>query len=310
MIVFFGSSEFSLEALKACLETRRKVGLVITTPDRPKGRGLKFQPTPVRLFCEQNQIPFEAPDKLKDESLIARVKSLNPDFFAVSSYGKIIPSSWLTIPKQLALNVHPSLLPKYRGAAPLNWPILNGDDETGISIAEVTSQLDAGDIFYQKRIPLSEEMNSESLSSGLAELSKEALMTVFSQIETKTLSRTPQIEAASTYARKLTKEDGRIDWKKSAAEISRLARGLLPWPGAHSVFRDEPILILKAKTETLSGSPLAPGQITEIDKNGLLKIQTGEGILAIESLRPAGKKDMSGADFARGRRLSPGSSFA
>ncbi len=310
MIVFFGSSDFSIEALKACLASRFPVGLVITTPDRPKGRGLKLQPAPVRLFCEQNKISFVAPEKLKDEALITQVKSLNPDFFVVSSYGKIIPASWLSIPKQLSLNVHPSFLPKYRGASPLNWPILNGDAETGISIAEVTPQLDAGDIFYQKRIPLTEQMDSESLSVQLAELSREALACVFSKIETRTLSRMPQAEAASTYARKLTKEDGLIDWKKSAAEISRLVRGLLPWPGAYALFQGDPILILKARIDSSSGSSLDPGQVSDVDKKIFLKIQTGEGVLAIESLRPAGKKDMSGADFARGRRLLHGSSFA
>lgn len=309
MIIFFGSSEFSLEALKACLQSPYRVLLVITTPDRPRGRGLKLQPTPVRLFCEQNQVPVEAPEKLKEEALMERVKALNPDFFVVSSYGKMIPTSWLAMPKRLALNVHPSLLPKYRGAAPVNWPILNGDPETGISIAEVTPQLDAGDIFYQKKIPLLDSMDSETLSAELSRLSLEALASVFSKIGKDALVRIPQEESLSTYARKLTKEDGLIDWRKSALEISRRVRGLLPWPGAHALFRNEPVSILKARPENQNGPALLPGQITAVEKNDL-KIQTGDGVLAIERLRPSGKKDMAGADFARGKRFSAGDPFA
>ncbi len=309
MIIFFGSSEFSIEALTACLESRHRILLVITTPDRPKGRGLKLQPTPVRLFCEQKGIPVEAPDKLKDEILMGKVKALNPDFFVVSSYGKIIPSSWLQIPKRLALNVHPSLLPKYRGAAPLHWPILNGDAETGISIAEVTPQLDAGDIFYQKKVPITDETDSELLSKQLAELSRQALASVFEQIQKNTLSRTPQEESLASYARKLTKEDGQLDWKKTASELSRFVRGLRPWPGAYALFQNEQLHILKAQAEEGNTSPLRPGQIAAVDKNGFLKIQTGKGVFAIERLRPAGKKEMSGADFARGKRLAPGVSF-
>lgn len=299
-----------MPALQACLESSPKALLIITTPDRRKGRGLKAGPTPVKLFAERRSIPVVAAENLKSSELIQKVVQFKPDLFVVSSYGKLIPSSWLKIPSRLALNVHPSLLPKYRGAAPIPWAILNGESEIGLSIAEVTDELDAGDIFYQKRIPLEDSLDSQTLAQRLADLSYEALGSVLKRIrDDKELTRTKQDNALSSYAPKLKKEDGLIDWRKPAIDLFNLIRGLLPWPTAYTCAGTDQIQILKASVKDRSAEGLAPGTVAAITKQGVLRIQTGKGILDIERVQPAGRKEMSGADFARGRRLQPGFQF-
>ncbi|MBN1688151.1 MAG: methionyl-tRNA formyltransferase [Candidatus Omnitrophica bacterium] len=305
-IIFFGSSDFSMKALEACLESGHEVVLIITTPDKKKGRGLVMQPTPVRLFAEERQLPCEMPETLKDEALLEKIKALTPDLFVVSSYGLFIPSTWLTVPAKYALNVHPSILPRYRGAAPINWPILNGDSETGVSVAEVTHRLDAGDIFHQIRIPLDPDWDSEVLNGKLAELSYQVVAFVLRQIGKGTELRIPQSDITSSYARKLTKEDGHIDWSKPAEEIHRQIRGLVPWPRAYTFDQKKQILILKARCGNKTESAGKPGEIKEISKDGFIRVQTGKGHLLIDRLRPEGRKEMSGADYANGKRLTAG----
>ena len=181
-IIFFGSSDFSLPLLEACLQSGQELALVVTTPDQKKGRGLKVQPNPVKLFCEEKQIAFSAPETLKTLESLEPVKARQPHLFVVASYGKIIPNAWLDVPSVLKINVHPSLLPKYRGAAPLNWPILDGEKETGLSLAEITAKLDAGDIFFQQKISLEDSMDSEYLSSELSKLGAAALRGLLKEI--------------------------------------------------------------------------------------------------------------------------------
>ena len=304
-IVFFGSSDFSIPSLKACLESKHPVSLVITTPNRKKGRGLKEFPTPVRIFCEENKIPVEAPETLKDEALLEKVKALKPEFYVVASYGKFILSTWLAVPSKCRLNVHPSLLPKHRGASPLNWPILNGETETGLSIADVTKELDAGDVYYQKKVSLDSKTNANDLSHQLAEMAPEGLATCFKQIEAGNLPRTPQDDSKSNYARKLEKKDSVISWELSAIEMDRKVRGLAPWPGAAVSYQGQPLQLIQTEVCEETCSNAKPGTVLEIQKKGSIRIQTGKGCLIIHRLKPAGKKEMSGSDFAHGKRLQP-----
>lgn len=306
-IIFFGSSEFSLFALRTCLE-KNKVLSIITTPDQKKGRGLKLIPNAVRRFCLEDHLPVEAPERLKDEILLAKIKNLKPELFVVSSYGKLIPDAWLEIPSRARLNVHPSLLPNWRGAAPIHWPILNGERETGVSIAEITPELDAGDIFHQLRVPLDDKMDADELRNQLAELSSRALRQVLEAVEKGKLTRTPQDPKLATYARKLKKEDGIIDWSRPAYAIVNQVRGLKPWPTAYTHFDDSMLQILKASAEERMTANGKPGELLEVTKSAV-RIQTGKGVLKAEIVLPAGKKNMSGADFARGKRLSPGFIF-
>lgn len=308
-IIFFGSSEFSLSALKACLAKPHQILLVITTPPQKQGRGLKELPTPIQTFSEENSLPFLAPETLKNPELLKKVQALAPELFVVSSYGKMIPSDWLKVPSILPLNVHPSLLPKHRGAAPINWPILLGETETGISITEVTPKLDAGDIFYQKNLVIDENQTAVELENVLAEKSMAALGEVFNAIQNNTLKRTPQDDTKSTYARKLVKEDGKIDWTSPAQKIVNQIRGLLPWPAAWTPFRNEPLQILKAKIFDPEKTSIKPGAVFQIHKGQGVEIQTGKGSLLIEQVKPAGKNLMSAFDFANGKRLLPGEEF-
>lgn len=306
-IVFFGSSHFSLHALEACLTPPFKVVLIVTTPPQKKGRGLIESPTPVQEFAASKAIPFLAPENLKAPELLEQVKDLTPELFVVSSYGKMIPSAWLKVPSRYALNVHPSLLPKYRGAAPINWPIILGDKETGMSIAEVTPALDAGDLFYQTRVPLPADADSKFMTEFLGKLSYDSLLKVLQMLPGE-LPRTAQNHAVFNYARKLRKEDARVDWSRSAEDIANQVRGLLPWPAVLITFGQDSLQVLKA-TSKPGGNALSAGQISAVEKNHI-EVQTGRGILILERLRPAGKNEMSAGDYARGKRLKPGDSFA
>ncbi len=308
-LVFFGSSDFSLPPLEACLASGMETALVVTTPDQKKGRGLEQLPNVVRRFCLERRLACEAFESLKDPQALERVKSLKPDVFVVASYGKIIPAAWLQVPAH-RLNVHPSLLPKYRGAAPLNWPILDGEKETGLSIAEITSKLDSGDLFFQEKITLDARMDAECLSTELSRHAAKALGQLLTALrQGKTLARTPQDEGRASYARKLTKEDGRLDWQEDAVAWDRKIRGLKPWPGAFVFFGKESLAVLAA--EPLEKRDTAkPGTLLAIGKDGSVQVQTGNGILRWLEVKPAGRKAMSAADFARGRRLEPGFDFS
>jgi len=310
-LIFFGSSDFSIPALKACLDSGHNVLLVVTTPHKKRGRGLKESPTPVWTLAAEKNLEVENPKNLKSPECLKRIQSLKPDLFVVSSYGKWIPSAWLKVPSKFALNVHPSLLPKYRGAAPINWTILNGDAQTGVTIMEVIDELDAGDIFYQTRVPLKDEEDAEMLSNRLADISYDAILKVLRQIESGKTQKVPQEASKSTYARKLEKADGRIDWNASAAQIVNKVRGLKPWPIAFTEIDQQPVQILRsrrAKHAKVGCAEGRPGQLLEINhKEGTLRVQTGKGGVFIDSVRPAGKKEMTGAAFAHGRHLEEGS---
>lgn len=295
-----------MDALNACRESGQQIVLIVTTPPQKKGRGLVETPTPVQTWAEQNNIPFIAPENLKSPELLEKLKSLSPELLIVASYGKIIPASWLAAASKYALNVHPSLLPKYRGAAPINWPILLGDKETGVCIAELIPQLDAGDIFYQTRVPLPANVDSKQMADTLGEISAKALKTVLEKVPSG-LERAAQDHAKRNYARKLSKEDGRIDWNWSAEQIVNQIRGLLPWPVASISFQSEPLQILKASLVSEEGQG-QPGKILKVEPQKI-QVQTGKGVLALETVKPAGKKEMPAGDFARGRRLEPGFVF-
>lgn len=246
------------------------------------------------------------PEKLKDSPAETEVRNLKPDLFVVASYGKMIPSSWLSIPALFPLNVHPSLLPKYRGAAPIQWPILNGDSETGVSIAIVTAKLDAGDILWQERYSLNKQITSSFLFDELATLSGQCLEKVFQAIESHTLSPQPQDDSKSCYARKLSKNDGFFTFQESAESIAQKVRGLQPWPLAHSLYESNSLQIIEGQALKETQDSKRPGTLLSYEKDGSCFIQTGKGILKLSRLKPAGKKEMPAGDFFRGKRLQPG----
>ena len=304
-IVFFGSSDFSLPSLEFCLEPPRQLVAVVTTPDQPKGRGLHLQPNPVKAYAERLGILTLAPSSLKDSELQKKIESLKPDFFIVASYGKMIPSTYLKIPKVAPWNVHPSLLPNWRGAAPIPWQILEGEREAGVTIALVTPELDAGDVVHQIKFPFQGGETTESLTKDLAQLSKKALEESFKQWREGKLQSLPQDHSESNYARKLTKEDAYLDLKESAEQLERKIRAFHPWPGAFLGYQDNLLRLVEAGLDTRSAPSLKsePGVLLEINPQGHLVVQTGQGCLKILKVQLPGRRVVSGYEFANGRRL-------
>jgi len=304
-IIFFGSDFFSLAALKACLETSHEVILIVTTPAQKKGRGLTLSPSPVQEFAESRGLPFEAPADLKDAAFFEKIKSLSPDAYVVSSYGKFIPGRYLDLPKVAALNVHPSLVPRYRGSGPIQWALLNGDKETGVSIIEVARKLDAGDIFCQVRMPILDREDHPGLEKRLTDRSYEVLLDLLNTLPDKPLTRTVQEESQTVYARKLTKQDGHLDWAEPAAILDRKVRALKPWPGTYVTVAGARLGILETTCLEEPDTP-APGTVIRIAEDQSLHVAAASGILALHRVQPEGKRPMSGADFARGKRLAAG----
>ena len=309
-IVFFGSSEFSIPVLEAILSSKYAVSQVITTPDRKKGRGQKIASSIVKTFSEERRLPVLTPEKLSMLEVVEKIKRAAPDFLIIASYGKMVPKSIFSIPKIASLNVHPSLLPKYRGASPIQSAILNGDTETGVSIAEVTSELDSGDIFAQMKTKIGENENAFELSDRLSKMAGKLLLEVIHQFEAGKISRTSQDSSKSVYAGKINKEAGKIDWRESAIKIHNQIRAYYPWPGALTLFHGKRLKILKAQVvESSAKQEKTPGTILKIDSGGGIQIQTQTGILELLRLQPEGRREMSASEFARGERIKEGDRF-
>lgn len=291
------------------MESPHELLAVVTTPDRPKGRGLRLQPNPVKEHCGRPGLSTYTPSSLRNPELEEKINSLEPDLFVVASYGKLIPDSWLRIPRKLALNLHPSLLPKYRGAAPIPWQILNGETETGITIAEVTRNLDAGDIFCQIRATLQPHETAEDLTRRLAELARTALMETLAKVEKGRLERIPQKESESSYARKLNKEDGDLNLMEPASQLERKIRAFYPWPGAFIGYQKKPLRIVQGLCDSVACAEAKPATLLEVNAEGFLRIQTGQGSLKIFKVQLPGRQVISGRDFANGQRLKAGFVF-
>jgi len=307
-IVFFGSDAFSIKALEACLHSGMELSLVVTTPPKKKGRGLKLESSEIFDYCQVKKLSVTEYSTLRDPKVAQELIARRPDIFVVASYGKLIPSELLAIPKY-RLNVHPSLLPKYRGAAPIHWPILNGDKETGISIIDVAEKLDAGDIYCQEKIPIDPRTDAAQLASELARFSYGILKKVLSQIAEGKLRGIPQNEAEATLAPQLSKQDGELSLVTMAAEeIDRKVRGLQPWPGAYSFIKNERIALLETDLPEAATTE-KPGTLLAIGKEGDIQVATQKGILKIFRVKPEGKKSMTAADFVRGRRFVVGATL-
>jgi methionyl-tRNA formyltransferase len=308
-IVFFGSDEFSIKALEACLHSGLELACVVTTPPKKKGRGLKLEPSEIFDYCQAKKIPATEYPALRDPKVARELLALRPDIFVVASYGKLIPANLLEIPKY-RLNVHPSLLPKYRGAAPIHWPILNGDKETGVSILDIAEKLDAGDIYYQEKVAIDPRANASQLASELARFSYAVLKKVLAEVKNGPLRGTPQNEAEATFAPQLSKKDGELSFTAmTAEEMDRKVRGLQPWPGAYCFIKGERVGLLATDLPGLDTNE-KPGTIVSVEKDGGICVAAKRGVLKLSQVKPESKKAMSAADFARGRHLEPGKVWA
>lgn len=304
-VVFMGTPDFAVGTLKALIESKHEVIAVVTQPDKPKGRGKAVQFTPIKEVAVQAGITVLQPKKVREPEFLEALKELNPDVAVVVAFGQIIPQSVLDVPKHGCINVHGSLLPKYRGAAPIQWAVIDGEKESGVTTMHMDAGLDTGDMILKAVVPLDEKETGGSLFEKLSNAGAQLLIQTLDVLEDENLVSEKQPKDSTTaYARMLKKEDGCIVWEKSAAEIERLIRGLNPWPSAYTHLEDKTMKIWAADTEA-ENTEEKPGTIVEIMKDSV-KVQTGDGVLAIRELQLEGKKRMSCEAFLRGVSLERG----
>ncbi len=302
-IVFIGTGDIGMPVLRSLLnsQSHELVG-VVTQPDKPVGRDQRLQSPPVKAALAGNTtIPILQPDRIKREEAIAEIRALAPDMIVVVAYGQILPRGVLEIPRVACLNLHASLLPRYRGAAPVQAAIIAGDRETGITVMYMDEGLDTGDILLQKNITISADETGQSLHDRLAQIAPDALNEALSQLEKGNASRIPQNSLAATYAPKLEREDGRIDWTESAAMIERKIRAFNPWPGAFTILRDEvgrerKLKIFSAKT--IEAAKTEPGRMLRSVSS--IVIGASASALSLGEVQLEGKRRMSAAEFLRG----------
>ncbi|MGE4488908.1 MAG: methionyl-tRNA formyltransferase [Kiritimatiellales bacterium] len=304
-IVFFGSASIGFPCLEAFLSSSQdEVVAAVTQPDRPAGRKQHLTACPVKSFAQERGIPVLDPESVGDG--LSELEKLNADLFVVVAYGQYIPQSILSLPVHGAINLHPSLLPKYRGSSPIQWAIANGDSETGVTILYVSRRMDAGDILLQRSMNIDPEATAETLEPLLAEEGARLLMEAVEQIRCGTASPVPQNEAEATEIRKLSREDGRIDWTQPAEVLRNRIRAFVPWPGSFceipTAHGPQRLKVLKTAVEEVAGTP---GQVLDLSGSGPL-IATGNKALRLLEVQPAGKKPMSGEAWLRGRPLASG----
>ena len=306
-ILFMGTPDFAVPSIRALVEAGHDVCGAFTQPDKPKNRGMKLQPTPVKEFCLEHDIPVLQPTKLRDGTALAQIQELAPELIVVAAYGRILPDEILDYPAKGCINVHSSLLPRYRGAAPINWAILNGDDVSGVTIMHMATELDAGDIISQVETPIDPNETVEALHDRLADLGAKLLVDTVKEIEAGTATRTPQDPTLVTFAPMLSRELSPMDWNRSARELHDQVRGLIPWPAAVAELGGVrcKVFVTKVCDEQTDAEA---GTVVKADKKGL-KIACGEGtMLEICELQPDGKKRMPANAFLLGKPIPEGSS--
>ena len=288
-VVFMGTPDFSVGTLRELAKAGHEIAGVISQPDKPKGRGKNLQPTPVKEAAMELGLPVYQPKKVRDPEFIQVMKELNPDVIVVVAFGQIIPKEILHMPKYGCINVHASLLPAYRGAAPIQWAVINGDKESGVTIMRMDEGVDTGDMINKVIVPLNEKETGGSLFDRLSESGAKLLVETLPMLEDGSAVFEKQPEESTTpYAAMISKKMGELDWAKSATELERLIRGLNPWPSAFSHLNGKTLKIWEASVEEENGEKKAPGTVLQADAKGF-RIQTGEGILKIDTLQMEGK---------------------
>ncbi len=307
-IIFFGSSSFAIPSLESLLCSKEEILTVVTETDKPGGRSLQLQKSPVKLWAAKKRLPLLQPKDLKENSFLSELKSLKPDLLILISYGRILPPLLFPIFPNGGINVHPSVLPRYRGASPIPFAILNGDRETGISISRMTKEVDAGDILFQERVPIEPGEDTLQLSERLARLAAPLLVKAVQKIAKKEADFIPQ-KGPVSYAPKLRKEDGLVDWSKSAEALSNQIRAFVPWPGSFTYWRGKRLLIWKA--EPLPGRKGGkPGEVLSLSKEKGLEVATGQGFLLLKEMQPEGKARMGVGSFLAGHPVHSGETFS
>lgn len=305
-IVFFGSSHFAVPSLEALIKSGHKILCVVTQPDRKRGRGLHLEGTSVKQVASQMGLKTYQPLDIHSAAATTFLKAFPADLFIIISYGQILSQEILDIPKLFAINAHASLLPQYRGAAPINWALINGEKTTGVTIMKMERKMDAGPIIAQETVDIEDQDTAVALENKLSKTAEKLLIDTLAKISAGQYDLTPQDEAKASLAPKLKKEDGLIDWHEPASKNRNLIRGCLDWPGAFTHHKGKLLKIFKSSVVRLPEvvASRVPGQIVKISKQGIV-VATGEGDLLIEALQIQGKKVMTASQFLAGHKISP-----
>lgn len=304
-IVFMGTPEFAVPSLKALAEAGHEICGVFTQPDKPRNRGMKLQPSPVKECALALGLRVFQPAKMRDGEALGILRELNPDLIAVAAYGKILPTDILNLPRLGCVNVHSSLLPRYRGAAPINWAILNGEDETGVTIQYMAEGVDEGDILAQAKTPIDLGENAAQLYGRLAQMGAGLLAETVKELEAGTAKGVPQDPSRASHAPMLSREQSPMDWGRTARQLHDQVRGLYPWPAATAELGGVRCKILRTALPD-EATDQAPGAVLEADKKGLRVACGGGGVLELLELQPDGKKAMAAPAFLLGHPIPAG----
>ena len=303
-----GTPELAATSLRALLrDPAFEIVAAVTQPDRPKGRDLKLQPSPVKEIAARAGLPVLQPERARDEKFISELRALQPELIAVAAFGQILPRLILDLPRHGCLNVHTSLLPKYRGAAPIQWAIANGETETGVTVMKMDAGLDTGEILTQRTTPVGAEDNGQTLHDRLAQIGAELLVQTIPDYVGGKIKPRPQQNELASLAPKIKKEDGRIDWQLPATVISNRVRAFTPWPGAFTMLPTAPHLLKIWQAEAVPQKG-EPGEILSADKNGIV-VACGNAALRVTTLQREGGRRMPVAEFLAGHALGPGEKF-
>ena len=305
-VIFMGTPEFSVGTLEALIEAGHEVALAVTQPDKPKGRGGKMQYTPVKEAALKHGIPVFQPKKVREPECVEELKQYNADIIVVIAFGQILPKEILEMTPFGCVNVHASLLPKYRGAAPVQWAVIDGEEVSGVTTMQMDEGLDTGDMLLKTEIRLDEKETGGSLHDKLAAAGAELCVRTLKGLEEKTIVPKPQGESPTAYARMLDKKLGNIDWSRDAESIERLVRGLNPWPSAYTNWDGKVMKIWEARAEKRAAETgSVPGTVISVEKDGFC-VETGDGVLKVLALQIPGKKRMEADAFLRGYEIAPG----
>jgi methionyl-tRNA formyltransferase len=318
VIVFFGTPQFAVPTLEALIASRHRIPLVVTQPDKPRDRGQRVTDAPVKTAARSRNVPVFQPERLRDPAVADALRQHAPDLAVVAAYGKLIPGTLLRLPRLGMVNVHASLLPKYRGAAPVHRAIMNGEVETGVTIMQVAEALDAGNMLARAARAIGVDETSDQLERALALDGARLLLDVLDQVESGAARAEPQDESAATYAPRLKKEEGLIDWTAPAQRIHNQVRGLYPWPHAYTYLDGARLIVWRTRIRLKPDSteiqlkpdsaPVAPGTIVDVTRDAI-EVATGGGRIALTELQAEGRRPMSTRDFLAGRPVRSGMTF-
>lgn len=303
-IVFMGTPPIAAATLAELVKGPDPVVGVVTQPDRPSGRGQQTRPSPVRRFAESSGLPVVAPEKIRTAEFLERLRLWNPEIIVVVAYGRILPKPVLELAPRGCLNVHYSLLPKYRGAAPAAWTIINGESEGGVTTMQLVEKMDAGPIYLQEKILLAPDETTGSLQEKLTPIGARLLLETLRRLKEGSLEPIEQDESKATFAPPLKKADGRIDWSRSAVEIERRVRGFDPWPGSFTYFHGKLLKVHRVKP-VASEFRAGPGEVVKADRDGFW-VNTGAGAISLEEVQLENKKRLPGVEFIKGARIKAG----